>query len=140
MAEQVQARVEKAVGDLVKELDTQHIRKMQGNMYRCSAKCCDNTSSSMEEAQRCIERCSQPLQQAQNTIQHELQDYQERLQRCAIQCQDDVKDRLSPGASQQQVDALRGEIEGCLVKCGDKHIAILPAMMKRMKATLAQYQ
>ncbi|XP_033109825.1 protein FAM136A-like [Anneissia japonica] len=140
MAEQVQARVEKAISDCVTELDTQYIRKMQGDMYRCSARCCDNTSSNMEEAQRCIERCSQPLQRAQNTIQTELQDYQERLQRCAVQCQDDVKDRLSPGASSQQIDALRGEMESCLVKCGDKHIAILPAMMKRMKSTLSQYQ
>ena len=33
----------------------------KGDMYRCSAKCCDDLGSSQNEFQRCTERCSQPV-------------------------------------------------------------------------------
>ena len=45
-------------------------------MFRCGAKCCDDTSSSVEEIQRCIERCAEPLSKSQTFIQNEMQNFQ----------------------------------------------------------------
>ncbi|XP_002735058.1 protein FAM136A-like [Saccoglossus kowalevskii] len=106
-------------------------------MYKCSARCCDNKGYSMEEAQRCIEQCSQPVQQAQVYVQNELRDFQDRLQRGAMQCQDELKDMVAKGITDEII--MRNNMEKCLNKCADKHIDLLPSMMKRMKQTLASY-
>lgn len=45
-------------------------------MYRCSTKCCENSSYSLEEVQHCIDQCSNRVNKAQNYIQNELQVYQ----------------------------------------------------------------
>lgn len=45
-------------------------------MFKCGAKCCENTSGSVEEVQRCIERCAEPLTKCQTHIQNEMQQFQ----------------------------------------------------------------
>ncbi|XP_070541172.1 protein FAM136A-like [Ptychodera flava] len=138
MAEAIQARVENAVKKSVEELDREHLRKMQANMYKCCTKCCETPSYTMEGAQRCIEQCSLPLQQAQTYVQNELGEFQDRLQRCAMQCQDDLKDLVARGNTNEAM--MRSHLEQCLSKCADKHIGILPAMMARMKDTISKYK
>ncbi|XP_077992897.1 protein FAM136A-like [Glandiceps talaboti] len=138
MADAVQARVENAVKTSVEQLDREHLRKMQATMYSCCANCCNTPSYSMDEAQRCIEKCSVPLQQAQTYVQNELGDFQDRLQRCAMQCQDELKDFAARGNVDEVM--MRRQVEQCLNKCADKHIALLPSMMKRIKNTLPSYK
>ena len=45
-------------------------------MYRCSASCCENKDLTMDEVQRCIDRCSEPINKAQTFMQTELQGLQ----------------------------------------------------------------
>ncbi|PVD30465.1 hypothetical protein C0Q70_09731 [Pomacea canaliculata] len=71
-----QARVQKAVSTMVTNLDKDCLRKLQADMYRCSTKCCENSSYSLEEVQHCIDQCSNRVNKAQNYIQNELQVYQ----------------------------------------------------------------
>ncbi|XP_071793475.1 protein FAM136A-like [Asterias amurensis] len=133
-------RVDDSVTSMVNDLDQEAFRQMQKNMYLQSARCCDNTQASMPEVQQCIERCSQPLQAAQNYMQSEMSDFMDRLQRCGMQCQDNVKDRIHPSASPLEVDKLKGELENCVIQCGDKHISLLPIMKKRMLENLSKYR
>lgn len=58
--------------------------QFQKDMHLCSAKCCDDSSSSMDVVQGCIDRCSQPVNRAQQYVQKELGEYQGRLQRCVM--------------------------------------------------------
>lgn len=51
----------------------------QGAMFRCSARCCEDDTASMQEVQRCIERCHAPLAQAQAIVTAELEHFQVRL-------------------------------------------------------------
>jgi len=55
-----------------------------------------------------------------------------------MDCQDVVRDRISKNASESEMAKHRSDVEQCIVKCGDTHIALLPLMMKRMKETLQQ--
>lgn len=48
-------------------------------MFRCSARCCEDDTASMQEVQRCIERCHAPLAQAQAIVTAELEHFQVRL-------------------------------------------------------------
>ncbi|XP_069773723.1 protein FAM136A isoform X3 [Narcine bancroftii] len=75
-AESQQRRLQRAVDDMVQGLEREQIRKMQGRMFRCSADCCDNGNSSMEEVHQCIERCHTPLAKAQAAVTGELERFQ----------------------------------------------------------------
>ncbi|PIK55474.1 hypothetical protein BSL78_07634 [Apostichopus japonicus] len=130
------AKVDESVSRMVDDIDRSVFRKMQREMYLCSARCCENPQYQMSDVQSCAERCSQPIQQGQNYIQQELNDFLDRLQRCGMQCQDDIKDRLGASVGGAQTDKLKQELEGCLIKCTEKHLGLLPTMSKRMKANL----
>jgi len=53
-----------------------------------------------------------------------------------MDCQDVVRDKISQNASETEMSKHRSDIEQCIVKCGDAHIALLPLMMKRIKETV----
>lgn len=76
MAEAHQARVTKAVEDMVESLEREHIRKMQARMFQCSAQCCERSTDTMTQVHQCIERCHTPLAQAQGTVTAELEKFQ----------------------------------------------------------------
>ncbi|XP_041369187.1 protein FAM136A-like isoform X1 [Gigantopelta aegis] len=138
--DEVQARVQKAVSSMVNSLDKECLRKMQADMYRCSTKCCENQSSSLEEVQNCIDRCSTNVNKAQTYIQNELQNYQSRLQRCAMDCQDKVRDKVSPSATEEELSKHKGELEKCVVKCADTHIDLIQPLLKKMKEVISKNQ
>merc|ERR1712122_471195 len=113
--ESAQARVQDAVTSMVNSLDRTHIRKIQHGMYQCSMKCCENESSSMEEVQHCLDRCSQPVTHAQSYFQQELSTFQNRLQRCAMDCQDQVRDKLPANATESDIMKHKPQMETCSI-------------------------
>lgn len=76
MAELQQLRVQEAVDSMVKSLERENIRKRQGLMLRCSARCCQAT---MQQVLQCPERCSAPLAQAPALGASGLEKFQDRL-------------------------------------------------------------
>ncbi len=97
-------------------------------MFRCSAKCCDNMSLNQTDMQRCLETCSAPAQKADHYMQTEMQDMQDRFQRCAMACADKVKDM---GESNSQKN--RAAMEACVAVCGDEMLRLLPTYTTRMR-------
>uniref|UniRef100_A0A8C9E521 Protein FAM136A n=1 Tax=Phocoena sinus TaxID=42100 RepID=A0A8C9E521_PHOSS len=79
MAQLQQLQVQEAVDSMVKSLERQNIRKMQGLIFRCSASCCEDSQASMQQVHQCIERCHAPLAQAQALVTSELEKFQDRL-------------------------------------------------------------
>jgi len=134
--DQVQNRVQNAVTTLLERLDQEYLRQMQGDMYRCNANCCDDSNLNMQHVQRCIESCSTPLTSSQKYIEGEISNFQNRLQRCAYQCQDNVKDKVLPSTSDSEMRHYQQEMEGCIVKCADDHIGLVDNMMVRMRENL----
>lgn len=57
-----------------------------------------------------------------------------------MDCQDQIKDKMSPNASEADRARYRGNYEKCVVKCGDSHVALVPNMLSRMKEVLQQSQ
>ncbi|KAM9175184.1 protein FAM136A [Mergus octosetaceus] len=134
MAEEAQNRVQAAVESAVQELERDSIRGMQGAMFRCSARCCENSTASMQQVQQCIERCHSPLAQAQAIVTGELERFQDRLSRCTLHCNDKAKDALEAGGTEARV---RAQLDACVAACGDDHLRLIPAMAKKMKDSLA---
>lgn len=133
MAEAHQARVQTVVEDMVQSLERDHIRKMQGRMFACSAECCERTSDSMTQVHHCIERCHTPLAQAQGLVTSELEKFQDRLTRCTMHCNDKAKDLFDSGAKEPAVRAL---MDQCVGVCVDDHINLIPSMTRRLKENL----
>ena len=103
MAELQQLRVQEAVDSMVKSLERENIRKMQGLMLRCSAARCEESQASMQQVHQCIERCHAPLAQAQAPVTSELEKFQDRLARCTMYCNDKAKDSIDVGSEELQV-------------------------------------
>ncbi|XP_037227688.1 protein FAM136A [Falco rusticolus] len=137
MAEAAQGRVQAAVEGAVQALERERIRGMQGAMFRCSARCCEDSAASMQQVQRCIERCHAPLAQAQAIVTAELEHFQDRLSRCTLHCNDKARDALEAGGTEARV---RGQLDACLATCGDDHLRLVPAMAKKMQEGLAALQ
>ena len=61
---------------------------------------------------------------------------QNRLQRCAMDCQDKARDQVSSTSSEAEISAYRGQMEKCVIKCADDHMGLIPNMLKRMQEVL----
>ncbi|KAI4897746.1 hypothetical protein NFI96_033839 [Prochilodus magdalenae] len=133
MAEAQQARVQKAVEEMVQSLEREHIRKMQGRMFRCSADCCERSTDSMSQVHQCIDVCHAPLAKAQGLVTSELEQFQDRLTRCTMHCNDKAKDLFDSGAKET---AVRSLMEKCVGSCVDDHLSLLPSMTRKLKESL----
>ncbi|GIY87078.1 hypothetical protein CDAR_255861 [Caerostris darwini] len=136
MAELASARVKEAINALLEDIDRSCMRSMQRDMHLCAAKCCDNRSLSMEETHHCIEGCSKTINEAQTFMQNELTNFQDRIQRCVMQCQDNIRDKITPSTTEAEVSGFKKNFESCVVKCADTHIDLIPSTLKRMKEVL----
>ncbi|XP_063788154.1 protein FAM136A [Pseudophryne corroboree] len=135
MAEEYQSRLQNAVDSMVKNLERENIRKMQGKMFRCSAQCCEQEGSSMQQVHNCIERCHTPLAQAQSLVTSELERFQDRLGRCTMHCNDKAKDSLDSGNKEAQA---RAQLESCVIKCAEDHMSLIPGMTRKLKDALVE--
>ncbi|KAB7507462.1 hypothetical protein Anas_02093 [Armadillidium nasatum] len=136
MVDQAQSRIQEAMTSLVNEIDKSILRSMQRSMHLCAAKCCENEEASVNNVHKCIENCSTPLSQAQNFIQTELSQFQERLQRCVMVCQDKVKDKVTVSTTEVEAGVYKREFEDCAMQCVDEHISLLPSIRKRITKVL----
>lgn len=137
MAEAHQARVHAVVEEMVQSLERDHIRKMQSHMFRCSAECCDRPTDSMAEVHNCIKRCHTSLDQAQALVTSEMENFQDRLSRCTMHCNDKAKDLFDSGAKEP---AVRSLMDRCVGTCVDDHINLIPSMTRRLKENLDSIQ
>ncbi|XP_013108817.2 protein FAM136A-like [Stomoxys calcitrans] len=112
---------------------------MQSNMHVCAAHCCDdyNRQPSMDHVQHCIEECSEPLLKAQDYMQHELGMFQGRLRNCLENCNNDIHCQIPSSTQVSDISEYGKRFEHCVGQCVDKHIDLIPKMMRAMKTVLA---
>ncbi|XP_023233554.1 protein FAM136A-like [Centruroides sculpturatus] len=138
MAHEAQTRVQTALNNLLQDLDKSHLRKMQGDMHRCAAKCCDLNTASMEEVHQCIQNCSKNVSVAQSYVENELTNYQGRIERCVLQCRDNIQDKMSTSPSEKDMKAFESQFHDCIGKCADTHVELLPTLLKKMREMLSK--
>ncbi|KAL4230188.1 hypothetical protein ACF0H5_010573 [Mactra antiquata] len=134
IGERVQNEATKMFNGIEKDV----LRKMMKGMHTCSAKCCDNTSLSSNEFQRCLETCSEPLMRVNNYLDQEVKNFQNRLNRCAMDCQDVSRDKLTANMSATDQLKVKQEFETCVGKCGDETVKKIPELDKRLRESLKQ--
>ncbi|XP_069703625.1 protein FAM136A isoform X5 [Periplaneta americana] len=110
----------------------------RGAMHRCAAKCCDNNDLSVERVHHCVENCSVELNNAQKYVQGEFEHLQNRLQRCVMQCNDEIRDKIGPNSTDAEMSQHTLAFERCAAKCVDSHLGLIPTIMKKMSEVLSQ--
>lgn len=156
MAEEAQKKVQSSIKAFVNDIDVASLRKMEKQMHECAARCCSNETGPIDEIHGCVEKCQvirkfkarglrvctnwflfqEPTFRAQRFVQSELERFQESLSRCVLQCQEEIKDQITPNTPDAEIAKFRGEFEACAVKCCDTNIAKLPTLSKKLKETL----
>ncbi|KAG5326393.1 F136A protein, partial [Pseudoatta argentina] len=71
--EEQRKRVEDYMTKMVEEIDKMYLRKMQRDMHKCAAQCCENESYSIQKVHTCVENCSSSLNKAQQYVQGEFE-------------------------------------------------------------------
>ncbi|CAK7299724.1 Protein FAM136A [Vulpes lagopus] len=112
---------------MVKSLERENIRKMLGLMFWCSASCCEDKQTSMQQVHQCIEHCHAPLAQAQ------LEKFQVCLAWCTMHCNDKAKDSIDAGSKELQV---KWQLETSVTKYVDDHTYLIPTVTKKTKESL----
>ncbi|XP_015597668.1 protein FAM136A-like [Cephus cinctus] len=136
MVEQQRKRIEDTMTKMVEEIDRTYLRKMQGEMHLCAAKCCSNGTQSVQSVHSCVEQCSTTLNKAQQYVQGELERVQNRLQRCVMECNDNIRTEMGPNPTQDEVNKFSEQFEKCATKCVDTYCDLLPSLEKTMKKVL----
>ena len=107
-------------------------------MHRCEAKCCDNTELTVAGVMRCMTECQVDMKAANSFMGRQIENLQSRLERCAMDCQDKVKDKMSSDGikdqpTDSQMESYRGRYEECVHKCVDSHVHMMQGMGKKIK-------
>lgn len=72
-------------------------------MHRCAATCCDNRDLTLERVQKCVDNCSAKLNWAQSFVQREFEQCQNKLQRCVMDCNEDIRVKMGPNPTESEV-------------------------------------
>lgn len=133
-AQQKMSEIDRKANDLQRELEKNHVRKLQKKAFLCGAKCCEDVAASAEEVQKCIENCHRPILAMQNNLKQELDRFQSRIQRCVMSCQDAAQDSVSSSGEA----AAKEKYHSCVIACADDHLKLMPAMKGRLIDSLPQ--
>uniref|UniRef100_A0A1B6CYS9 Protein FAM136A n=1 Tax=Clastoptera arizonana TaxID=38151 RepID=A0A1B6CYS9_9HEMI len=138
MLEQYRKKIEVSLKDAVEEIDRTSFRKKRIDMFKCSIKCCEDTSLTSEESQECLTNCSVHYQECMAHVQSEMNKLQNRMQRCIMQCNDDVSDNIGSNPTQLQMENYRNQFQSCAATCVNKYMGIIPEFVSRMKEVLSK--
>ncbi|RMX69100.1 hypothetical protein DD238_001928 [Peronospora effusa] len=133
-------KLQDAVTKMVDRLDRNFLRAMQRDGYLCAAKVFENKNWSSDQLAAAVERCQMPTNQLNQFMQQEMQNLQNRVQRCAQDCQDKAKDSLptSGNPSESQIAQAQKDMEKCVNRCVDMHVKLLPTISSRIEQAVAQ--
>ncbi|KAJ8598678.1 hypothetical protein CTAYLR_003097 [Chrysophaeum taylorii] len=128
--DQLQPKLEHAVNEVVEEIDKKHLRPLRKKAFLAMAKCCDG-GGSREAFHQCVQRAGIPEEKANQVVQYELNEFQDRLRRAAMSCQDAVKD-----SGVTDPDQASAAMDKCLAGVVQKHISMVPTLKKRILQTI----
>lgn len=129
--------MQREVEKMMDSLDKQYMRRLQTSFFKCGIKCSENDNLSAQQLQDCVERCQQPLAKANEYMHNELENFQNRLQRCGMDCQDRLRDALMSNNSSTKQKA-HEDLEKCAVDCMEKQVNQLPQLTDRIRKFLTE--
>ena len=128
-AESLQAAFEAALA----QLDTTYVFPEMKKAALCQAACCD-TCRNRETVQRCYQTCGRRVETMQAVIGQHLNEFQERLSRCLMRCQDRAKESLPVSPNERQVAKAQEVVAACSSACAVDYERKLPKLKQDVEA------
>jgi len=105
------------------------IRPLEREKHIKIAECYNDSNSSNQNIQMCIDEASAPTNYILEVVNDELKMFNDRQKRCYMTCNDDIREINSSGAVQM--------LNNCFNACLEKHLALLKtiqydAMLKKI--------
>jgi hypothetical protein len=134
-----QEHLQQSVDATIDSIDKQHFRSIRKTSFLCSATCCDTSSTHMK-LNECVNTCEQRMINAESILQQELNQFQQRLQRCALSCRDNVMAKVNTASppNENQMKEFQSAVDKCVSTCIDESISSLGPLKKRVDGELAK--
>ncbi|CEO96177.1 Protein FAM136A [Plasmodiophora brassicae] len=137
-AQQEQAVLQRAVDGMIKTLDREHLRPLQKGAYMCMAECLDNVALEGQSLQACMQSCTNRMDKMKHVVEQEMDDFQQRVQRGLLTCNDEGKDRLGTRTDPESVAKAQKFVDECAAKSLRSHMAVLDAIQQRIQNSASQ--
>ena len=101
------------------------------------AACYDVRGASGQDIQNCVQGTNRRMEAIHNIIQNEMGQLQNRLERCSMGCQDEVRDKMA-GKDNTPANMAAAEKVAldCTTSCVDKHIALLKSVQYKIETDI----
>lgn len=132
MSEADQRRLTDATEKFVQSIYSSRLRGISKSCILKAASCYDEKVS-MQQSHQCHENAMMPMQAMNQILQESMNQMQNRLQRCTMECQDSTNDKFS-----EMNPAAEKHFYSCTSTCIDKHIALLKSVQGRVEQDIDQ--
>jgi hypothetical protein len=133
----IQQRLNDAVSAMLDKVDMQRLRPLHKDAYLKMAACHDKRNASAQEIQHCVQGCGRKMEAANQIIQAEMGQLQNRLERCSMGCQDEVRDAMhgkdNSQANQEMAERLALK---CTGSCVNKHMDLLKSVQHKLESDI----
>uniref|UniRef100_A0A7S1Y162 Uncharacterized protein n=1 Tax=Grammatophora oceanica TaxID=210454 RepID=A0A7S1Y162_9STRA len=135
-ANELNAKMESEARSMLDTVERTQLRKIAKASYQCVVGCFDKagTTGSSDVLEQCSRSCQLPYQQGNNIVQQETADFQNRLNRAMMACQDQAKDIMAGDAS--KMPKAEDALLKCISRTVDDHIKMLRPMKARIEGQL----
>jgi len=134
------AKLDGKAKSMLDEIEKVHVRPLARKSYLCAASCYDKAgkTGSSDQIQNCIQTCQMPFQQAQSYVNSEIQQFQDRLTRGMMQCNDEARDAMYSTNGSSSTNISNDAVAKCFTSCVDKHMQLLDSMKSRIISQIKQ--
>lgn len=124
MSEELGSQIQDMFRNIYDAADRKYMRPIKRQMFKCGIDCMDDKYS-VKQAEQCIDDCGQTMHQAMNILQTEANAFQGRIDRCLMDCQDQVRNERDEAKAKRTFD-------GCAEKCVNQFAPTVPEVVKNL--------
>ena len=128
-----QQLLQNALTGMIDTVEKSKIRPLQRESFVCSVTCCDDPDSTQQSFQRCIQKCNINVKRASQAFQHELNRFQNRMQRQTQECQESARDWQMGGAKEADVQQ---RFKDCTDRVLGRNRQAIPELKQRLDSML----
>ena len=111
---QLQDDMEKLQDNMIDKI----FRPLMKDAFSCAAKCCITAKS--RDLNNCANDCQKKMPMMQQIVQQEMQTFQQRLQRCQMNCNEEAQDKVSMADMSMLSDSARDQLQNQVMQCNNK--------------------
>lgn len=141
-ANQLNARMEGEAKVALDEIEKTLLRPIARNSYACVLQCYDDAGQNGSSAQidQCSRQCQVPYQASNQIVQQEVGNFQNRLSRAMMQCNDEASAMITPAVQNdaRKMRKVEDKVLYCIKKTVDDHVKQLGPMKQRIQAGIQQ--